>query len=88
VGISPDATDKQRAFADANAFDYPLLTDIGGAVAKELGAWRRFFPLHTKRLTFVIGQDRRVIEVIKGEMKFDQHADEALRVLRERAAAA
>jgi peroxiredoxin Q/BCP len=88
VGVSPDAVDKQRTFADSNAFDYPLLSDTGGVVAKELGAWRRFFPLHTKRLTFIIGQDRRIIEVIKGEMKFDHHADAALRVLRERAAAA
>jgi len=88
VGISPDAVDKQRAFASTNSFDYPLLSDTGGALAKELGAWRRFFPLHTKRMTFIIGQDRQLIEVIKGEMKFDHHADEALRVLREHTAKA
>ena len=58
-----------------------------GTVAKEFGAWRKLLPLHAKRRTFVIGQDRKVIESIKSEMKFELHADEALRILKERQAA-
>ena len=88
VGISPDSVSKQRKFADEHTLGYPLLSDEGGAVAKELGAWRRLIPIHTKRLTFVIGQDRRIIEVIKSEMQFDHHADEALRIVKEQSAAA
>jgi thioredoxin-dependent peroxiredoxin len=88
VGISPDSVAKQQKFASAHSFGYPLLSDDGGAVAKELGVWRRLIPIHTKRATFVIGPDRRIIEVIRSEMQFDHHADEALRVLRDRASAA
>ena len=87
VGISPDPVEKQQRFASTHSFGYPLLSDVGGTVAKEFGAWRRLLPLHAKRHTFVIGQDRRVIETIRSEMKFELHADEALRVLKERAAA-
>jgi peroxiredoxin Q/BCP len=83
VGVSPDSVGKQRTFANTHSLGYPLLSDVGGAVAKEFGAWRKLLPLHTKRQTFVIGQDRRIIEVIKGEMQFDRHADEALRILKE-----
>ncbi|MEV6235702.1 peroxiredoxin [Lentzea sp. NPDC051838] len=86
IGISPDAVGAQRAFSRANRFDYPLLSDVGGEVAKQFGVWRRFSPLHTKRRTFVIDTDRRILGVIKGELKFDVHADEALAVLREHAA--
>jgi peroxiredoxin Q/BCP len=86
VGISPDPVEKQRKFASTHSFGYPLLSDPDGTVAKEFGAWRKLIPLHTKRRTFVIGQDRRIIEAIKSEMKFELHADEALRVLREAAA--
>jgi peroxiredoxin Q/BCP len=82
VGISPDAVDKQREFATTNSFGYPLLSDENGEVAKEFGAWRRLVPLHTKRRTFVIGQDRRILAAIKSEMNFELHADEALKVLR------
>ncbi|HEY4005179.1 MAG TPA: peroxiredoxin [Pseudonocardia sp.] len=88
VGISPDSVDKQRKFASEQSLGFPLLSDEGGAVAKELGAWRRLIPIHTKRLTFIIGEDRRIMEIIKGEMQFDRHADEALRILKEHRAAA
>ena len=84
VGISPDAITKQRAFSEANGFDYPLLSDVEGEVAKQFGVWRKLVPLHTKRATFVIGEDRRVIAKIKSELNFTVHADEALKVLRER----
>ncbi|HEY2203463.1 MAG TPA: peroxiredoxin [Pseudonocardia sp.] len=88
VGISPDPVAKQLQFAEKHSFGYPLLSDVGGTVAKRFGAWRRLVPvLHAKRQTFVIGQDRTVLAAIRSEMKFELHADEALTVLRERTAA-
>lgn len=86
VGISPDAVSKQRAFSTTYGFDYPLLSDEDGAVAKQFGVWRRFSPLHAKRHTFVIDTDRTVLAVVRSELKFTVHADQALEVLRERAA--
>ncbi|RSM57329.1 peroxiredoxin [Amycolatopsis sp. WAC 01376] len=84
VGISPDGITKQRQFSTLRGFDYPLLSDADGSVAKQFGVWRRFSPLHAKRRTFVIGTDRRILAVIKSELKFDVHADKALAALRER----
>ncbi|SDL38588.1 peroxiredoxin Q/BCP [Lentzea albidocapillata subsp. violacea] len=86
IGISPDAVGAQHRFSTAHGFDYPLLSDVDGAVARQFGAWRRFSPLHAKRRTFVIGTGREILAVIKGELKFNAHADLALEVLRERAA--
>src|SRR6201999_2205761 len=40
VGISVDAVDKQRRFADKHAFDYPLLADTDGTVADIFGVRR------------------------------------------------
>ncbi|MFC5139452.1 peroxiredoxin [Actinomycetospora rhizophila] len=85
VGISADSVEKQHAFSSANSFDYPLLSDPDGAVAKQFGAKRSWLPaLPVKRRTFVIDTDRTVLGVIGGEMKFDQHADDALELLRSR----
>ena len=85
VGISADSVEKQHTFSTANSFDYPLLSDPDGAVAKQFGAKRSWLPaLPVKRKTFVIDTDRTVLEVIGSEMKFDQHADDALKTLRER----
>ena len=83
VGISSDDVPTQQAFAGANALGYPLLSDPGNVVARRSGAYRRFLPggLHTRRLTFVIGTDRRVLGTVSGESAFDRHADDALAIL-------
>ena len=88
VGISRDSVDKQKQFADLNDFDYPLLSDPDGAVAGTLGVKRKLplGPLSTRRMTFVIDTDRRVLEVIHSERNMNEHADQALQVLNARSA--
>ncbi|SRR5579871_5799743 len=82
VGISADPVAKQQQFADKHGFDYPLLSDTTREIAERFGVKRSFGPIPTKRATFVIGQDRRVIEVISSEVRMDVHADRALATLR------
>lgn len=86
VGISVDAVDKQAKFADDHKFDYPLLSDTGGAVASAFGVKRgllgKLAPV--KRKTFVIDTDSTVLEVIGSELNFNTHADRALEVLQSR----
>ncbi len=81
VGISTDSVDKQSQFAETNGFDYPLLSDSDGEVARAFGVKRRFGPLPVKRRTFVIGQDSRLISEIGSEFDMNTHADTALKVL-------
>ena len=81
IGISMDEVEKQSEFASLNNLDYPLLSDPDGEVAKAYGVKRGFDLLKTRRSTFVIGRDRRVIKVIKSEINMNKHADEALAVL-------
>jgi thioredoxin-dependent peroxiredoxin len=85
VGISTDSVDKQRQFADLHDFDYPLLSDADGTVARMFGVKRTIDRLPLKRTTFVIDTDRSIVEVIASEFNMDKHADQALTVLRARA---
>jgi len=88
VGISADSVERQHTFSTANSFDYPLLSDPDGAVAKQFGAKRSWLAaLPVKRETFVIDTDRTVLEVIASEFSMDTHADKALEVLRQRQSA-
>ena len=86
VGISADPPAKQREFADRHGFDYPLLSDEDGAIARQFGVQRggvvRRLGLPVKRQTFVIGTDRRVVAAIASELNMDRHADEALAAVR------
>ncbi|HEY0813534.1 MAG TPA: peroxiredoxin [Pseudonocardia sp.] len=87
VGVSSDGQTAQSTFASAHSLGYPLLTDSGHRLAKELGAYRRWLPggLHTQRKTFVIGTDRRLLAVIASEKSMTTHADQALALLRDAA---
>ena len=86
VGISRDDVATQQRFADKHAFDYPLLSDRDGAVAKAFGVQRgglgQRLGAPVKRWTFAIGTDRRVVAVVHSEVNMDKHADEALAALR------
>ena len=84
LGISVDGVDKQQSWSTKHGFDYPLLADVGGTVADSYGVKRgslmgKLSPV--KRATFVIGADRKVLEVITSETKMNAHADTALKVL-------
>jgi peroxiredoxin Q/BCP len=78
LGISMDSVQKQAQFTAKNSLDYPLLSDVDGNVAKLYGVKRPLDFLKVKRSTFVIGQDRRVVDVIASEVNFNKHANHAL----------
>jgi peroxiredoxin Q/BCP len=80
VGISFDSVDKQHQFSEKHGFDYPLLSDVDGKVAGMMGVARK---KTAKRVTFVIDQDRKVVEVIKSEVRMNVHADRALDALKQ-----
>ena len=82
VGISMDSVARQAKFADTNGYDYPLLADVGGHVARLYGVKRALGVLKVRRTTFVIGSDRTVVDVIASEVNMDAHADRALATLR------
>ncbi|EXG80388.1 peroxiredoxin [Cryptosporangium arvum] len=84
IGISNDRVEVQSEFAGRHNLDYPLLSDLDGTVAAEYGVKRRLGPLAVKRHTFVIDVDRRVLAVVRSELRMSVHADKALEVLRNR----
>lgn len=81
VGISADDVSKQQEFAKTNNLGFTLLSDPDRTVADAFGVRRRFGPIPVKRHTFIIGQDRRVIDVIQSEVNMEAHADKALATL-------
>ena len=74
--------DRQKAFDEKNDLGFPLLSDPDRSVAKLFGV-KRIGPLPSKRATFVVGQDRRVLGVIQSELDMTGHADNALKILKQ-----
>lgn len=83
IGISTDPVERQKRFVGAHGLDFPLLSDVDGAVATDYGVRRRFLT-PVKRATIVVGTDRTVLKVITSELNMEVHADHALEVLRSR----
>ncbi|MDH3250863.1 MAG: peroxiredoxin [Acidimicrobiia bacterium] len=80
VGISADSTTQQAEFDEANSLGFPLLSDADRRIAAQFGV-KRPRPLWNRRKTFVIDQDRLVVEVIGSELNMEIHADQALEAL-------
>ncbi|MDQ0988983.1 peroxiredoxin [Streptomyces sp. V3I7] len=82
VGISGDSVDRQQEFAGRHTLGMPLLSDADGEVRERFGVKRGFSLAPTKRVTFVIAEDRTVLEVVRSELRMNTHADRALAALR------
>ncbi|GAB2980045.1 peroxiredoxin [Streptomyces pseudoechinosporeus] len=82
VGISGDPVDRQQEFAGKHTLGFPLLSDPDGAIRERFGVKRGFTMAPTKRVTFVISKDRKVLEVVRSEFRMSAHADRALAALR------
>ncbi|MBM7169535.1 peroxiredoxin [Streptomyces sp. G44] len=82
VGISADAVERQREFNQRHTLGFPLLSDPEGKVRDQFGVTRGFSLAPTKRVTFVIGRDRTVAEVVRSELRMSAHADRALAAVR------
>lgn len=83
LGISRDDVETQARFREEHGFDYPLVADPSGDIAKLFGA-KRMGPLWSRRQTFVIGTDRTLLGEIRSETNMERHADEALELLGQR----
>ncbi|MER5216294.1 peroxiredoxin [Streptomyces sp. NPDC002838] len=82
VGISGDPVERQQEFAGRHTLGMPLLSDTDGTVRERLGVKRGFSLAPTKRTTFVIAEDRTVLDVVRSELRMNAHADRALEALR------
>ncbi|MFF4984035.1 peroxiredoxin [Streptomyces sp. NPDC001046] len=82
VGISADSVERQREFTGRHGLGMPLLSDTDGTVREHFGVKRGFSLAPTRRTTFVIAQDRTVLDVVRSELRMNAHADRALAALR------
>jgi peroxiredoxin Q/BCP len=85
IGISGDTVDKQAQFSAKHGFDYPLIADEDHSIAEAYGTHRK---LGAARKTFVIDSDGTILDVIASEIRMNTHADQALKLLRERTSTA
>ncbi len=81
LGMSLDDTGSHHAFARKYRLPFPLLSDVGGEVAKAYGSLGGFGPIrYAKRHTFIIDPQGRIARVWR-KVSPARHADELLNAL-------
>ncbi len=86
LGISADASDKQKKFQDKYDLPYTLLADVDKKVANAFGVIKEKNMYGKKvmgiaRTTFVIGPDGKIRHIFEN-VKADGHAEEVLAYLK------
>ena len=64
-GVSLDNETDNKAFAEKFSFPYPLLCDVNREIAVSYHAVKNAEEQHAARITYVIGEDGKIIESIE-----------------------
>jgi peroxiredoxin Q/BCP len=76
IGVSRDPQDVVDRFRASLDLPYPLVGDPGGTICR---AYKARWPLigKAKRITYVIGRDRRIRTAYRDELRMSAHAARA-----------
>lgn len=79
-GVSTDSSESHERFAAANEIPFPLVADEKKEIVRSYDV-EAFFGVFAKRVTYVIGQDRRIASVHHHELSPRRHVEEVKRTL-------
>jgi peroxiredoxin Q/BCP len=77
VGVSFDSPDANAAFAAAEDFSFTLLSDTNRSLALAVGAADSPTQLQPRRISYLVGEDGRVVRVYS-EVQPTRHAQDIL----------
>ncbi len=81
LGVSLDPLAENAAFARRHALPFPLLSDLDRVMTTEYGAVTSPDDAYTKRITYVIDEDGRVVRSFV-RVKPDGHVEEVLETVK------
>ncbi|MCA9521697.1 MAG: peroxiredoxin [Myxococcales bacterium] len=82
LGVSADRAETHQGFADKHRLPFRLLTDRGGALARQYGV-KRTLGLIAGRETFVIDKKGRIRHRFASQLFATKHVAEALRIVKQ-----
>ena len=73
LGVSMDSPFSNAAWAEKEGFKFPILSDWGGELTKQLGIFNTQYHA-ARRVTFLIDRDGKVLEIQKDREAIDPTA--------------
>jgi thioredoxin-dependent peroxiredoxin len=80
LGASTGSLESKRGFAAKHRLDFPLVADVRGQLARDYEAFRTLIRI-PKRITYVIGQDGRIVGRCHNELSVPAHLEMIQQVL-------
>ena len=82
IGISSDTQQSHKKFAEHHNLPFTLLSDPGGKTRKLFGVPRSMMGLIPGRVTYVVDKQGIIRLIFNSQVKFDEHATEALNIIK------
>lgn len=83
IGISGQSVKSHKKFAEKHRLPFTLLSDDGNKIRRQFGVPTNLFGLLAGRVTYVADKTGKVIYIFNSQLNFIEHADEALKTLKE-----
>jgi thioredoxin-dependent peroxiredoxin len=81
IGVSKDTQDTNDRFATSLELPYPIVGDAGGTILEAYGVRWPIIGI-CRRVSYVIGKDRKIRHAFKSETNPDAHVAEACAFVR------
>jgi peroxiredoxin Q/BCP len=80
LGVSTQAPETHARFRQRHGLPFPLLADTDKSVARAYGALG-FLGLALRRISYLIGKDGRILDVVRADLRLGRHQEFVGRVL-------
>ena len=81
IGVSVDAVDSHKKFAEKNSLNFPLVSDQDKRISNAYGVLSEDGS-HAERITFIIGKDGRIAKVFT-DVDVTKHTHEVVEALKQ-----
>jgi len=82
IGVSVDSLSTQQRFADKYGVRFPLVSDKDKSISKLYGVLNER-GTSAQRVTFIIDENGKIIEILKNLRSAEEHVVKALEILKE-----
>jgi peroxiredoxin Q/BCP len=81
IGVSVDSISTQRRFAEKYGARFPVVSDEDKNISKTYGVLNDK-GTSAQRVTFIIDENGKIVEVLKNLKKAEEHADKSLQIVK------
>ncbi|QGA53421.1 redoxin domain-containing protein [Sulfolobus sp. E5-1-F] len=81
IGVSVDKLDTQKKFAEKYGAKFPIVADDQKTISKLYSVLNEK-GTSAQRVTFIIDENGKIVDVLKNLKKAEEHADKALEIIK------